>query len=56
MDHQTPGKGSTTTASQQSSNASHREGRNVWVLTVYGISGLTLFGILAYYFSQYLAN
>jgi len=26
------------------------------VLTAYGISGLTLFGVLAYYFSQYLAN
>ncbi|PYX35677.1 MAG: hypothetical protein DMG75_13220 [Acidobacteria bacterium] len=56
MDHQTPGTTAPTTGSQQSSNAAHREGRNVWVLTAYGISGLTLFGVLAYYFSQYLAN
>ncbi|HEY7095199.1 MAG TPA: hypothetical protein VH437_00625 [Terriglobales bacterium] len=32
------------------------EGRNVWVLTAYGISGLALFGILAYYVSQFLAR
>jgi hypothetical protein len=34
----------------------HREGRNVWILTIYGISGLTLFGVLAYYFSSYIAH
>jgi len=56
MDHQTPGTTAPTTGSQQSSNVPHREDRNVWVLTAYGISGLTLFGVLAYYFSQYLAN
>lgn len=34
-----------------------REGRrNIWVLTAYGISGLLLFGILAYYFSQYVTK
>ncbi|HYL13317.1 MAG TPA: hypothetical protein VEV41_09780 [Terriglobales bacterium] len=33
-----------------------REGRNVWILTIYGISGLALFGILAYYFSSYIAH
>ena len=30
--------------------------RSVWVLTAYGISGLALIGILAYYFSSYIAN
>ena len=40
-----------------SSQASvQREGRNVWVLTAYGISGLALLGILAYYFSDFVAH
>jgi hypothetical protein len=33
-----------------------REGRNVWIITIYGISGLALFGILAYYFSSYIVH
>jgi hypothetical protein len=32
------------------------EGRNFWVLTAYGISGLALFGILAYYFSDFVSH
>lgn len=43
-------------ANPQSSGAIHREGRNVWILTIYGISGLALFGVLAYYFSSYIAR
>jgi hypothetical protein len=43
------------TASSQSSGIQH-EGRSVWVLTAYGISGLALFGILAYYFSDFVAH
>jgi hypothetical protein len=31
-------------------------GRGAWVLTAYGISGLALFGVLAYYFSDYIAR
>jgi len=34
----------------------HREGRGAWVLTAYGISGLILFGILAYFFSDFVAH
>jgi Na+-driven multidrug efflux pump len=33
-----------------------REGRNFWVLTAYGVSGLALFGILAYYFSDFISH
>lgn len=33
-----------------------QEGRNFWVLTAYGISGLALFGILAYYFSDFVSH
>jgi len=32
------------------------EGRNVWVLTAYGIAGLALFGVLMYFFSSYVAQ
>jgi hypothetical protein len=34
----------------------HHEGRGAWVLTAYGISGLALFGILAYFFSDFIAH
>jgi hypothetical protein len=34
----------------------HREGRGAWVLTAYGISGLVLFGLLAYFFSNFIAR
>jgi len=33
-----------------------QEGRNFWVLTAYGISGLALFGVLAYYFSDFVSH
>jgi hypothetical protein len=49
-----------SSASQQSLTQSgltrQREGRGAWVLTAYGISGLALFAILAYYFSDYIAR
>jgi hypothetical protein len=57
MEHQAPqGSSVSTTISQSSVKAHPREGRNFWVLTVYGISGLVLFGILAYYFSDFVAR
>jgi hypothetical protein len=42
--------------SQQSANSKHHEGRGAWVLTAYGISGLALFGVLAYFFSDFIAH
>lgn len=39
-----------------SKNAVRHEGRNVWILTAYGITGLLLIGILAYYFSNYVTH
>jgi len=49
---------STTSATEvkTESASSHREGRGIWVLTAYGISGLALFGVLVYYFSAYVTN
>lgn len=38
------------------SSAAKDAHRNVWVVTAYAISGLALFGILAYYLSTYLAR
>lgn len=32
------------------------EGRGAWVLTAYGISGLALFGVLAYFFSDFISH
>ncbi|MFZ0758376.1 MAG: hypothetical protein WAM69_00390 [Candidatus Sulfotelmatobacter sp.] len=46
-------------ASQQpGSEPPHKqhEGRGAWVLTVYGICGLALFGVLAYFFSRFIAH
>jgi hypothetical protein len=41
---------------QGTSTARHHEGRGAWVLTAYGISGLALFGILAYFISDFIAH
>ncbi len=30
--------------------------RSIWVMTAYGLSGLALFGVLAYYFASYVAQ
>ena len=46
---------STSTQSSISKRATECP-RNIWVLTAYGISGLALFGILAYYFVEYVTK
>jgi hypothetical protein len=43
-------------APQPATHHAHREGRGAWVLTAYGISGLALFGVLAYFFSDFIAH
>jgi hypothetical protein len=45
-----------SSASATKASQTQHEGRNVWVLTAYGISGLALFGVLAYYFSSYITR
>ena len=48
-----------SSASEQSTSqvvGTHHEGRGAWVLTAYGISGLALFGLLAYFFSNFIAH
>lgn len=47
---------SATASSSTIPSMKPREGRNVWVLTAYGISGLALMGVLAYYLSGFLTH
>ena len=47
--------GNSTTASSQTAVTRH-EGRHVWVLTAYAVSGLALFGVLIYYVSAYITQ
>jgi hypothetical protein len=41
---------------QSSASTKHHEGRGAWVLTAYGICGLALFGVLAYFFSDFISH
>jgi hypothetical protein len=50
-----PGNSAAPAANSKSS-ATPREGRSVWILTAYGISGLVLFGVLVYYFCAYITR
>jgi len=43
-------------SSTSTSSVRHHEGRGAWVLTCYGICGLALFGVLAYFFSDFIAH
>ena len=46
---------SSTTTTTTTTSIRH-EGRGAWVLTAYGLSGLALFGVLAYFFSDYISH
>ena len=47
--------GNSATTNSQAATPRH-EGRHVWVLTAYAVSGLALFGVLIYYISAYIAQ
>jgi hypothetical protein len=50
---------SSSSSDQSSTSTSairQHEGRGAWVLTCYGICGLALFGVLAYFFSDFIAH
>jgi hypothetical protein len=47
---------SSTHAVSPKSRKVRQEDRNVWVLTAYGACALALFGILAYYFSDFITR
>ena len=46
----------TEQSSTTTSAIRQHEGRGAWVLTAYGISGLALFGVLAYFFSDFISH
>jgi hypothetical protein len=56
MESQAPESMSSAISPSPSAKAHAHEGRNFWVLTAYGISGLALFGVLAYYFSDFVSH
>ena len=45
-----------SSTSTSTSSIRQHEGRGAWVLTAYGISGLALFGVLAYFFSDFISH
>ena len=47
---------SSSVSPPSSTSVKHHEGRGAWVLTAYGIVGLALFGVLAYFFSDYISH
>ncbi len=47
---------SPTEQSSTTTSAIKHEGRGAWVLTAYGLSGLALFGVLAYFFSDFISH
>ncbi|MCU1302876.1 MAG: hypothetical protein JWQ87_3160 [Candidatus Sulfotelmatobacter sp.] len=57
MEDRAPVVSSVSQQSHSQSSANRRfAGRGAWVLTAYGISGLALFGLLAYFFSDFIAR
>jgi hypothetical protein len=46
-----PAEQSSTTISKH-----QHEGRGAWVLTAYSVSALALFGVLAYFFSDFISH
>jgi hypothetical protein len=58
MEDRAPVVSSTVTDQSSTSTSAIRkhEGRGAWVLTCYGICGLVLFGVLAYFFSDFISH
>lgn len=56
MEDRALGTTSSSAPKPSSETNRQREGRNVWVLTAYGVSGLALLGVLAYYISDYITH
>ena len=56
MEDRAPDVSSDSQQSLSSAAMRRHEGRGAWVLTAYGISGLALFGLLAYFFSDFIAH
>jgi len=47
---------SSSAVSPSNTKSQKLDSRTFWVLTAYGISGLALFGVIAYYFSDFVSH
>jgi hypothetical protein len=56
MEDRAPVVSSTEQSSTTTTTIRKHEGRGAWVVTCYGICGLALFGVLAYFFSDFIAH
>jgi hypothetical protein len=56
MEDRAPVASATDQSSTSTSTVRQHEGRGAWVLTAYGICGLALFGVLAYFFSDFISH
>jgi hypothetical protein len=56
MEDRAPVVSSTNQSSTSTTSIRKYEGRGAWVLTAYGISGLALFGVIAYFFSDFISR
>lgn len=56
MDSRAPESTSSAVLPSNGAKSHPLEGRNFWVLTAYGISGLALFGVLAYFVSDFVSH
>ena len=56
VENRAPVVSSSSVSQPSSTSVKHHEGRGAWVLTAYGIVGLALFGVLAYFFSDYISH
>jgi hypothetical protein len=56
MEDGAPVVSSSSVSQPSTTSVKHYEGRGAWVLTAYGIVGLALFGVLAYFFSDFISH
>jgi hypothetical protein len=56
MEDRAPVVSSSSLSQASSTSVKHHEGRGAWVLTAYGVVGLALFGVLAYFFSDFISH
>ena len=56
MEDRAPVVSPTEESSTNTTTSIRHEGRGAWVLTAYGLSGLALFGVLAYFFCDYISH
>lgn len=56
MDSRAQGTSAVSTSDSSAMVSREKCPRSMWILTAYSVSGLALFGVLAYYFASYMAR